>query len=147
MHGSWPTATGVQPCRSSWGSAPSGRTQRGVPGRPSSGPQAPLRPGVDRTDPHRADLPPRAGRTAIRILGPGALAAGQHRSDRAVGKESAKVVIAPYDPRQKPLTLSTTGQPEWVPELYQTIAYEVGQLQTPRNQASAETSGGHERRF
>lgn len=63
-----------------------------------------------------------------------------------VGKENAKVVIAPHDPRRKPLTLSTTGQPEWVPELYQTIAYEVGQLQTSRNQASAETSG-HERRF
>ncbi|MFO1417139.1 MAG: L,D-transpeptidase family protein [Methylotetracoccus sp.] len=62
-----------------------------------------------------------------------------------VGKENVKVVIAPHDPRVKPLTAATAGLPEWVPELYQSIAYEVGQLQTPRNQASAEPVGSARR--
>lgn len=46
-----------------------------------------------------------------------------------VGKENVKVVIAPHDSRQRPLSPASEGMPEWVPELYQTIAYEVGQLQ------------------
>lgn len=54
-----------------------------------------------------------------------------------VGKENVKVVIAPHDPRQRALMPTSSDLPEWVPELYQTIAYEVGQLQ-PRKQASAE---------
>lgn len=59
-----------------------------------------------------------------------------------VGKENVKVVIAPHDPRQRALMPASSDMPEWVPELYQTIAYEVGQLQPPpRKHASAET--GH----
>jgi len=56
-----------------------------------------------------------------------------------VGKENVKVVIAPHDPRQRALMPASAEMPEWVPELYQTIAYEVGQLQPPpRKHASAE---------
>jgi hypothetical protein len=58
-----------------------------------------------------------------------------------VGKENVKVVIAPHDPRQKALMTDTADMPEWVPELYQTISYEVGQLQPPpRKHASAEAA-------
>lgn len=63
-----------------------------------------------------------------------------------VGKENVKVVIAPHDPRQKALMPASGDLPEWVPELYQTIAYEVGQLQ-PRKQASAEAVTTTARRF
>jgi hypothetical protein len=63
-----------------------------------------------------------------------------------VGRENVKVVIAPHDPRQRPLGPAAVGMPDWVPELYQNIAYEVGQLQMPRNLASAETLG-QRRRF
>lgn len=63
-----------------------------------------------------------------------------------VGKENVKVVIAPYDPRERPLGPAAEGMPDWVPELYQTIAYEAGQLQPPpRNQANAETAGSPRR--
>lgn len=58
-----------------------------------------------------------------------------------VGKENVKVVIAPHDPRERPLMSGTDGMPEWVPELYQTIAYEIGQLQPPpRTHANAESA-------
>lgn len=57
-----------------------------------------------------------------------------------VGKENVKVVIAPHDPRQRPLGPAAEGMPDWVPELYQTIAYEVGQLQpAPGAHARAES--------
>lgn len=63
-----------------------------------------------------------------------------------VGKENVKVVIAPYDPRQRPLGPSAEGMPDWVPELYQTITYEVGQLQ-PAAGAHAKAELGSTRRF
>lgn len=56
-----------------------------------------------------------------------------------VGKENVKVVIAPHDPRERPLRVATEDLPDWVPELYQTIAYEVGQLQpAPGTHAKAD---------
>lgn len=63
-----------------------------------------------------------------------------------VGKERVKVVIAPHDPRQRPLMPFTDGMPEWVPDLYRTISFEVNQLQpAPGTHANAERSGATRR--
>jgi hypothetical protein len=45
-----------------------------------------------------------------------------------VGKENVKVVIAPRDPRQTPLTAYGAGLPGWTPELYDIIAREIQAL-------------------
>jgi murein L,D-transpeptidase YafK len=43
-----------------------------------------------------------------------------------VGRENAEIVIAPYDPRDKPLIASKNGQPKWVLDLYEQISKEFG---------------------
>ena len=42
-----------------------------------------------------------------------------------VGTENIKVIIAPSDPRQRPLDSSLPSLPEWTPELYQRITREI----------------------
>jgi len=51
-----------------------------------------------------------------------------------VGTENIKVIIAPSDPRQRPLDSSLPSLPEWTPELYQRItreSFEVTQAKPP----------------
>lgn len=44
------------------------------------------------------------------------------------GAENIKVVIAPHDPRDRPLDPESPGLPSWTPELYEEIAGEIGNL-------------------
>lgn len=48
-----------------------------------------------------------------------------------VGKENMKVVIAPYDPRKRPLDPKQPGLPSWTGELYEAVADEILALSTP----------------
>jgi murein L,D-transpeptidase YafK len=45
-----------------------------------------------------------------------------------VGAENVKVVIAPHDPRVKPLKADSEKLPAWTPELYATITREIESL-------------------
>jgi hypothetical protein len=47
------------------------------------------------------------------------------------GMENAKVVIAPHDPRLRPLDPYADGLPDWADELYGTIAREIQALNQP----------------
>jgi hypothetical protein len=48
-----------------------------------------------------------------------------------VGKENMKVVIAPHDPRKRPLDSKQPGLPSWTGELYEAIAGEILALAGP----------------
>jgi hypothetical protein len=47
------------------------------------------------------------------------------------GPENVKVVIAPRDPRNRPLQANSRGLPSWTPELYDAIAGEIQALAAP----------------
>lgn len=48
-----------------------------------------------------------------------------------VGKENVKVVIAPHDPRIRPLESDEPGLPSWTQELYEEITWEIIPFATP----------------
>ncbi|MGZ8242634.1 L,D-transpeptidase family protein [Methylomagnum sp.] len=48
-----------------------------------------------------------------------------------VGKENMKVVIAPHDPRKRPLDPKQPGLPSWAGELYAAVADEIMALPSP----------------
>jgi len=48
-----------------------------------------------------------------------------------VGAENVKVVIAPHDPRKRPLEPHVNGLPEWTDELYAMISDEIQALSRP----------------
>jgi hypothetical protein len=63
-----------------------------------------------------------------------------------VGKENMTVVIAPHDPRTRPLDPSLPGLPSWTPELYERIAGEIAAF-APQVQVSGKLPARPDRRL